>query len=182
MGIPTLISTSTASDASTVAITSGIDDTYDEYMIVCPNIHPDTDTVDFNFNGSIDGGSNYNVTKTTTQFRAYHNEDNSGTPTVTYNSGGDLAQATGDQRFMGGVAGGGSDADASVSTVVHLFDPSDTTYVKHFYITSQGMKTGPTSSTYFSGGYFNTTSAINALIFRCDSGTFDGVIQLYGIA
>ena len=180
MGIPTLISTATASSASDVEITSGIDNTYDEYMFVCTDIHLDTDDKDFNFNGSIDGGSNYNVAKTTAQFRAYHDEDDSATA-LEYNGGGDLAQATGDQRFMGGIAGGAI-ADASISIIMHLFNPSNTTYVKHFYMTAQAMKDGPKSSAYYTAGYFNTTSAIDALIFRCDSGTFDGVIQMYGIA
>ena len=186
-GAMNLISTQTASNSASVAITSGIDSTYDVYMLKLINIHPDTDNVDFNFNGSIDGGSNYNVTKTTTQFRAYHNEDNSGTPAIAYNTGGDLAQATGDQRFIGGASGGSSDLDSTTEITMHLFNPSSTTYVKHFYMDAQGVKTGPsgsvqTSSTYFTAGYFNTTSAINALIFRCGSGNFDGTIKLYGIS
>jgi len=186
-GALNLISTQTASNSASVAITSGIDSTYDVYMLKLINIHPDTDNVDFNFNGSIDGGSNYNVTKTTTQFRAYHNEDNSGTPAVAYNSGGDLAQSTADQRFMGGASGGSSDEDSTTEITMHLFGPSNTTYVKQFYMDAQGVKTGPsasvqTSSTYFTAGYFNTTSAINALIFRCGSGNFDGTIKLYGIS
>ena len=186
-GALTHILSQTASNSTSISFTSGIDSTYDVYIFKFINIHPDTDNVDFNFNGSIDGGSNYNATKTTTQFRVYHNEDDSGTPALAYNPGGDLAQSTGDQRFIGGASGGGSDTDASVSIIMHLFNPSSTTYVKHFYMDAQGVKTGPsasvqTSSTYFTAGYFNTTSAINALIFRCSSGTFDGTIAMYGIS
>ena len=181
-----LLTTNTLSNAASSSFTSSIDSTYKLYIFKLINIHPDTDNVNFNFNGSIDGGSNYNVTKTTTQFRTYHNEDDSGTPTVAYNGGADLAQATGDQIIIGGASGGSSDEDSTTETIMHLFNPSSTTYVKHFYMSAQGVKTGPsstvqTSSTYFTAGYFNTTSAINALIFRCTSGTFDGVIKMYGV-
>ena len=185
-----LLSSQTVSNSASVSCTSAITGaftTYKLYIFKLINIHPDTDNVDFNFNGSIDGGSNYNVTKTTTQFRVYHNEDNSGTPAIADNPGADLANATGDQRFIGGASGGSSDLDSTTEITMHLFNPSSTTYVKHFYMDAQGVKTGPsgsvqTSSTYFTAGYFNTASAINALIFRCGSGNFDGTIKLYGIS
>ena len=86
-GALTHILSQTASNSTSISFTSGIDSTYDVYIFKFINIHLDTDNVDFNFNGSIDGGSNYNATKTTTQFRVYHNEDDSGTPALAYNSG-----------------------------------------------------------------------------------------------
>jgi hypothetical protein len=38
-------------------------------------MHPATENAQFTFNLSTDGGSNYNVTKTTTYLDADHNED-----------------------------------------------------------------------------------------------------------
>ena len=60
MGIPTLISTSTASNAASVAITSGIDSTYDEYMFVMTDVGPATDNVVFQFQVNVAGQSGYN--------------------------------------------------------------------------------------------------------------------------
>ena len=67
-----LISTQNASSSSTISFTSGIDSTYKEYIFKFINIHPSNDNVDFYVNFSVDGGSNYNVTKTTLYFRANH--------------------------------------------------------------------------------------------------------------
>jgi hypothetical protein len=70
----TLISSQTASASASISFTSGIDSTYKAYKFVFSNIHPATDDVGLEFNLSTDGGSNYNVTKTTTFFRAEHYE------------------------------------------------------------------------------------------------------------
>ena len=78
-GSMNLISTQTASSSATLSFTSGIDSTYKEYVFKFYNIHPATNNAKFTFSLSIDGGSNYNVTKTTTMFRASHDEDDSGT-------------------------------------------------------------------------------------------------------
>mgnify|MGYP005835422695 CR=1 FL=1 len=178
MGIPTLISTSTASNASSVAITSGIDSTYDEYMFVFIDIGPATDNVIFQFNGSIDGGSNYNVTKTSTAFRSIHEESTSD-PKIQYLTGGDLAQSTAYQ-FLGDDYGNGS--DESAAGILHLFSPSSTTYVKHFYARMSTYQSANASQSFYIAGYFNDTNDIDAVSFKMNSGNFDGVIQLFGIA
>ena len=178
MGIPTLISTATPSGATAVNITSGIDGTYDEYMFVFTDIGPATDNVRFQFNASIDGGSNYNVTKTTTSFRAIHEESTSD-PKIQYLSGHDHAQQTGDQYLCDDLGNG---ADESAAGILHLFNPSNTTYVKHFYARISTYQSANASQSFFPAGYFNTTSAINAVTFNMGGGNFDGVIQMYGIA
>jgi len=67
-GAMTLISTNTiSSGVSSSSFTSGIDSTYDTYVFKIINCHPASDA-HFTFNGSTDGGSNYNVTKTSTNF------------------------------------------------------------------------------------------------------------------
>ena len=178
MGIPTLIATNTESGDAASAFTSGIDGTYDEYMFVCTDINPATDGSNWTFQGSTDGGSSYGVTLTNTTFRAYHTEDD-GTATLSYVTGRDLYQSTSYSQMIYEI---GSGADESTSTILHLFNPSNTTYVKHFYSRSAGMHSGSSAVDWFLSGYFNTTSAINAIKFKFSSGNFDGVIQMYGIA
>ena len=174
-----LISTQTASSSSTISFTSGIDSTYKEYIFKFINIHP-SGTNRFQFNGSSDSGSNYNVTKTTSVFIAGHNEGDSDA-TLTYQSGDDLAQSTAFQDLM---AYGNQDADDdhSLNGSLHLFDPSNTTFVKHFISRSQGNIDTNYSVDSYVGGYFNTTSVIDAIQFKMTSGTFDGVIKLYGVS
>ena len=130
MGIPTLISTATASNAASVDITSGIDSTYDEYMFVLTNIHPETDRAYFKFQVNAAGGSGFNETITSSAFAAYHQEDNGGTPAIQYKDGNDQAQGTAYQTLDQEVD---ADNDSCTSGILHLFSPSSTTYVKHFY-------------------------------------------------
>jgi len=174
-----LISTQTASSSSTISFTSGIDSTYKEYIFKFINIHPASDRVDFQFNLSIDSGSNYNVTKTTTFFRAYNFEDDS-SAAVQYQTGEDLAQGTGFQSLSDRI---GNDADASCSGTLHLFNPSSTTFVKHFFSRFNRMFADPITADDFMGGYGNTTSAVDAIQFKFSSGNIDsGTIKLYGVS
>ena len=174
-----LLSTQTASASASISFTSNIDSTYDSYVFKFIDIHPATNSVQFTFNGSTDGGSTYGVTKTTTNFKTWHNEADTDT-TFGYDTGNDLAQSTADQRLAEGV---GADADQNVSGTLQLFNPSSTTYVKHFiarFNTSEGANY--TVETHIAG-YFNTTSAIDAIIFKFLSANIDdGIIKMYGVA
>ena len=173
-----LISTQTASSSSTIDFTSGIDSTYKEYIFKFINIHPSADGSQFLFNLSADTGSNYNVTKTTTAFRSFHSEDDSATG-LAYYTGGDLAQSTDFQRFADSL---GNDNDQSLSGTFTLFNPSSTTFVKHFIANVNYSYDADYSLQYFMAGYGNTTSAINAIQFKMNSGNIDsGTITLYGI-
>ena len=173
-----LISTQTASGSSTLDFTSGIDSTYKEYIFKYYNVHPSTGASLY-MNLSADGGSNYNVTKTSSAFRAFHQEDDGGA-SLTYLTGYDLAQGTGSQRISGAI--NASNADESCSGTLHLFDPSNTTFAKHFLSVTNAYWESVYSHQLFIGGYGNTTSAINAVRFQMSSGTFDGVIKLYGVS
>ena len=177
LGDLVFISRSTASSSASLSLTSGINSTYKEYIFFFNNIHPATDGADFTFNLSIDSGSNYNVTKTSSFFRAYHYEsDASG---LGYDGGGDLAQSTGYQVLYQAI---GNDNDQSGPGFLHLFDPSNTTFVKHFIANMQFYGNGDFSMNTFIGGYGNTTSAINAIDFEMSSGNIDsGTIDLYGV-
>jgi hypothetical protein len=178
-GSMNLISTQTASSSSTISFTSGIDSTYDEYVFKFYNIHPATDDVEFSFNGSIDGGSNYNVTKTTTFFRAYHDEADSAAA-LQYDTSDDLAQSTSYQTLGGSV---GNDNDQCCSGTLHLFNPSSTTFVKHFTASFNTYINTDFSIQSHIAGYANTTSAVDAVQFKMSSGNIDsGVIKLYGVS
>ena len=173
-----LLSTQTASASANISFTTGLDSTYDEYVFKFINIHPATDEVSFTFNGSTDGGSSYNVTKTTSYFRPYHDEADT-TAILAYNTATDIAQGTGYQ-IIGTVIG--NDNDQSCSGYLHLFNPSSTTYVKHFLSTLNSYTYHDFSVTPYVGGYFNTASAINAVDFKFDSGNIDdGIIKMYGL-
>ena len=62
-----------------------------------------------------------------------------------------------------------------------LFNPSSTTFVKHFIITNN-QTAGERSRNFYIAGYGNTTSAVDAVQFKMTSGNIDaGTIKLYGI-
>ena len=175
-----LISTQTASSSSTISFTSGIDSTYDAYMFKFYDIHAATDSVDFVFNLSADSGSNYNVTKTSSYFRAWHSEAGDDT-NLRYETGSDLAQGTGFQSLTNSDLGNGND-ESCVGTL-HLFNPSSTTFVKHFIATTNTYHSADYTFNSFIAGYANTTSAIDAVQFKMDSGNIDsGTIKLYGVS
>jgi len=182
-GALTHIKTLTASSSATLSFVDGsngvvLDSTYPIYKFEFINIHPASDNVGFKFNMSVDGGSNYNVTKTSTVFASYHYENDSSTA-LSYGGNVDLAQSTSDQQISGGT---GSDNDQSANGSLTIFNPSSTTFVKHFLGCVQTSGGDDRSLKYYSGGYGNTTSAVDAIIFKFSSGNIDaGKIKLYGI-
>lgn len=178
VGALTLLSTQTASSSASIEFTSGIDSTYSSYIFKYINVHPSKNDLTFSFNLSTDGGSNYNVTKTTTNFRARHNEADT-TTALQYRAGSDLAQSTADQ-FLSTC---GNLDDESVSGMLQIFNPSSDTFVKHFIGTDNGYDHGDESRNVFVAGYANTTSAVNAIIFKFASGNIDdGIIKMYGVS
>ena len=175
-----LLSTQTASSSSTIDFTSDIDSTYKEYVFKFVSIHPATDNVNFMVNFR-DGGSSYDATKTSTSFAAYHNEAGD-TTGVNYEASFDLAQSTGNQPLNAG-GGVGGDADQSISGTLHLFDPSSTTFVKHYISNINFSNNSNYTIQSFIAGYCNTTTAIDGAQFSMSSGNIDaGVIKLYGVS
>ena len=184
-GAMVLIKSQTASSSSTISFVDGtsdvvLDNTYPIYLFKFINIHTSNDNSDFSFNFSTDGGSNYNVTKTTTMFDSAHAEaDNDAR--IAYVTSGDLAQSTGFQPLSMNVSLGTGN-DESLSGYLYLFNPSSTTYVKHFFARAQNYGYVDYSIESIVGGYGNTTSAIDAVQFKMDSGNIDaGKIKLYGL-
>ena len=182
-GAMTFIKKLTASSSGTLSFVDGassvvLDSTYKEYIFIFNNIHPATDNVDFTFNGSTDSGSNYNVTKTTTYIEAYHNESDT-TTSLEYNGTWDLAQSTSAQKIAVQI---GSDNDESFSGTLSLFNPSSTTFVKHFNSNINEYHHSNYTLQALVGGYLNTTSAVDAVQFKMSSGNIEsGTITLYGI-
>jgi len=170
-----LLSTQTASGSSTLSFTTGIDSTYDVYIFKFIEINPATDNVNFQFQAGT--GGSYNTVMVTTVFRAYHFEsDASG---LDYIAAADQASGTGFQTIGGDV---GSDADQNLAGELHLFAPSSTTYVKHFYCRSAIYCATDYANDYLTAGYFNVTTALTQVQFKMSSGNFDGTIKLYGMS
>jgi hypothetical protein len=178
-GALNLISTQTASSSASISFTSGIDSTYDSYVFKFYNIHPATDNVKFTFNMSTDSGSNYNVTKTSTAFFSRHSEADTN-DLLLYGVDDDLAQSTAFQPLMNRLGNG---SDENLSGTLQLFNPSSTTFVKHFISDTNSYSDNDISYEWFMAGYGNTTSAVNAIQFKMSSGNIDdGIIKMYGVA
>ena len=173
-----LISTSTGSGVASIEITSGIDSTYKLYIIKFYNVRPVSDGAEFQWQVNAVGGSGFNETITSTYFEARKTESGGGT-TFTYDGGNDQANATGYQYIAQGV---GSEADESAVGELFLFSPSNTTYAKMFYSTSNMTQSGTQTSNDFAGGIINTTSALDEISFKFSTGNIaDGTIKLYGV-
>ena len=174
----------TASSSATLSFVDGassvvLDNTYKEYVFTFNNMHPATDNVTFSFQGNAVGGSGYNETITSTSFYAQHREDDSATA-FEYRTGEDQANGTAFQPLSEGL---GNDNDQSLAGTLRLFNPSSTTFVKHFMTTTTYIRYNDRLYNFYIAGYFNTTSAIDEIQFKMSSGNIDaGDICLYGIA
>ena len=182
-GALTHIKTLTASSSATLSFVDGadsvvLDSTYPIYVFKYINMHPATDGTTLGFQANAAGGSGYNETMTTTSFRAFHNEaDNDAA--LGYVTGNDQANGTAFQSLTDNI---GNVSDESASGTLHIFNPSSTTFVKHFISTSNTYQNSNYSMNTFVAGYFNTTSAIDEIQFKINSGNIDsGKIKLYGI-
>ena len=182
LGEMRFIKKQTASSSATVSFVDGtsdvvLDNTYKEYLFTFNNIHTSA-TANFQFNGSDDDSSHsYDVTKTSTVFTAGHKEDDSSTYND-YDTGQDLAQSSSFQNLSYGITTGN---DESLSGYMHLFNPSSTTFVKHFIARTQYYDSNFSQNGHIAG-YFNTTADITAIQFKMSTGNIDaGDICLYGI-
>jgi hypothetical protein len=175
-----LLSTQTASSSATIDFTSNIDSTYDSYVFKFINMHPATNSVEFSFNMSTDSGSNYNVTKTTTHFRAFHSENDADTA-LAIDAGVDLAQSTSFQPLGFYI---GNNNDDNLNGTLQIFNPSSNTFVKHFISTTSfnHIPADAREMNSYIAGYGNTTSAVDAVQFKMSSGNIDsGTIKMYGV-
>ena len=181
-GALTLIKTLTADEDANLSFVNGtsdvvLDSTYKEYLFILNNIHPaSTGQMNIFFR---DGGTDFDAVCTTSNFSAYNTEDDSNA-SLYYEGSMDVAQGS----TVPLVRNIGNVADASAAVIIHLFNPSSTTFVKHFLATdaySYGSSYGSFSDR--KGGYINTTTAIDGVKFQMASGNIDaGTIQLFGLA
>ena len=180
------LQTLTASGNTTRSFTSGIDNTYNIYKFRWINIHPShNQDAQWSFQGSTDSGSNYNIAMVTTSFRAYHFEGDSGAALQSRSADNEEGQS-GETAFQPLGYQGGAVADENCSGELFLFSPSSTTFAKHFICrnAAQGYDSGSGGfqQDYHVAGYFNTTSAIDAIRFKFSTGNIDsGTIEMYGI-
>ena len=173
-----LLSTQTASSSASISFTSGIDSTYDSYIVKFINVHASNDNVVFQVNFR-DGGSSFDATKTTSAFFTVHNEADNDAK-IEYRSDHDLAQSTGVQKISIEV---GNVNDENISGQLQIFSPSSTTFVKHFLIRAQHNSYHNYSQDSYRAGYCNTSAAIDGIQFSMSSGNIDdGVFKLYGVA
>jgi len=172
----------TASSSATLSFVDGtsdvvLDDTYKEYVFTFNNIHPATDNVNFTVNFR-DGGSSYDATKTTTTINTHHDEADTNTD-LSYSGSYDLAQSTGVQPLAEGTGNGN---DECVSGELTLFNPSSTTFVKHFIAQTNNYYKDNFMMKFYVAGYCNVTAAIDGVQFSFASGNIDaGTFKLYGI-
>ena len=177
------IKTLTASSSATLSFVHGtadvvLDSTYPIYVFKFINMHPQNDDVTFSFQGNAVGESGYNETITSTAFYTQNREDNSATA-LEYRTGEDQAQGTAFQPLSEGL---GNANDESLAGTLRLFNPSSTTFVKHFMTTTTYTRYNERLYNFYIAGYFNTTSAIDEIQFKMESGNIDaGQIKLYGI-
>ena len=177
-GTMNLISTQTASSSATISFTSGIDSTYDSYVFKFYDIHPATDGASFSFQADTGTNTSYNQTITSTFFRSIHSEADDA-PDLAYVAGNDLAQSTSFQMLANGT---GNDNDQCLAGTLTIFSPASATFVKHFIATANELIASDQSYNLFCAGYFNTTTPLTRFQFKMSSGTFNGVIKLYGIS
>ena len=176
-GAMKLLSTQTASGSANLSFTSGIDSTYDEYIFKFYNLNPATNGVEFSFQGNASGQTGFNETIQSTSYLAWAGEGSGGA--LGYLAGGDQANGTAYQQLMDDIGNG---ADEMGTGELHLISPSNTTFVTHFWSTTQCYEKDNQIFTTPTAGYFNTTAAITQIDFKMSSGNFDGVIKMYGIA
>ena len=171
-----LLNTLTAAGDTSITFDSGIDSTYGEYIFKFYNINPETDGAFFQFQVNAVGASDYNETITSAGFYASHTEAD---VTALQNVGGtDQGDGT---AFQGLATGIGSGADEGAAGELHLFNPSSTTYAKHWYSHSSMYGSSDFASDGFFAGYFNITAAIDDVQFKMSAGDFDGVVKMWGV-
>ena len=178
-GSMVLLSTQTASNSASITFTSGIDSTYKEYVFKCINIQAGDESGDFAF--QVDTGTNtsYNQSITSSFFDHYHTEADDAQQLRYLAGSRDQANQTALQS-LSVLSSGGS--DECENGTLHLYEPSSSTFMKHFMSRFAGMIQGPYAGDQFGAGYVNTTTALTRVKFALTSGNItSGTIKMYGI-
>ena len=174
-----LATTTLSSNAAVIDFTNpAMSSTYKEYVFKIINVHPENDDVTFGFQVETGTGTSYQTATTSTMFRATHGEDGS-SEGLAYLTGGDLADNTGLKPLASSV---GNDADQCVSGQLCIYEPSSTTFVKHFIGNFQSIAHSNRTNNQYPAGYFDITTALTRVRFKFSSGDIgSGTIKMYGI-
>ena len=176
----TLITTNPDStDVASVSFTSSIDSTYKLYIFKYYDVNPATDGAGFTFQANATDSTSYDEAITSASFMVQQNEAD-GSPELGYLAGSDQSDGTAYQHLSYPNIGNGGDESAAGE--LFLFNPSSTTYVKHFYATTTIYEVDNANFVLYVSGYINTTTAIDDIQFKMSSGNMDGVIKMYGVA
>ena len=165
-------------NSSSVDFTSGIDSTYKLYIFSFYDINPASDGAGFQFQVNASGQSGFNETMTTTYYLMRHEEDDSPAE-WTQDASSDQASGTGYQTIAEGIGNG---ADESAAGYLYLFNPSDTTYIKHWWSRCNAYRLENMSVNIWVDGHFDVTAAIDEVSFKMSTGNFDGTVKMYGVS
>lgn len=177
----TKISEQSVTGVSGVNFTSGIDSTYKLYKLEYMSVNPaaSSASVWFEFQANQSSGSGWNEQVVGTFFKSQHYVG--GSTNLSYDGGADT-QGTDFIKLFQGVGPG---ATENLSGELYLFNPSGTTYVKHWWSVNNGIY-GPYTNRgavrNMVGGYFDVAVAIDEIRFKfSDDGNFDGYFSLWGL-
>jgi len=176
-----LLDTVTVTNAGNItfdgSLATGFSSAYKEYIFKLIDIHPAATGADYTFQVGTASDTDFDQTITSTHFRAFHNEAGN-TTSLAYSASHDLAQSTSAQILFNGV---GAENDESCVGTLHIFDPTSTTFVKHFIFSGTQYQQSDYAIAHHVAGYFNTTTALDRITFFFSSGNQAGTIKMYGI-
>ena len=169
-------STQTASNSASISFT-GIDSTYGAYYFLLNSIRPAEDTRHIGVEFSTDGGSSYSINRFEANTYVNRNEDNTAHDGPTQWTSENVENAT----TLGKLTRQGNGSDENGSCEVILLNPSNTTRYKVYLSRGVGYTHDNYSMTNFVQGITRTTSAINAVRFKYESGNIaEGTFTMYG--
>ena len=185
-GVMTHIKTQTTTGASDIQFINGtsdvvFDSTYPIYVLKFINCDTTThQNVYINFTDDTSSHS-FDLNMTTTAFVAEHSENDSSVARLDYSESYDVANGTNAYIFNINKGGMSSGSDSSASGEIYFFNPSSTTFVKHFMLRINSMSEYPGSTDQYVAGYVNTTAAVTGFKFHGVGGNMTGTYKLYGI-
>jgi hypothetical protein len=164
---------------ASVEFTSGIDSTYRIHIFRYNAIDSGGGNTELTFAPSTSNdGTGYGIATTCSFASAYSQEG--GTSSALQNESSYDSHNDNGNIPLSRANGTGSDEIQSMDMT--CYDWANTTHVKPFRAVSVGHHQADYSIYNFVGGFINTTSAIQSIRFKLNSGTLNGgVITLYGV-
>ena len=165
-----LLSTQTASNSSSLSITSGIDSTYKAYMIDIINMHPASDNSSFRMQFR-QGGST--ITSSIYDYGFTHISS----------GGGDTHNYTGDDPQINLANNINGDATSGLSGRIFMYEPSNTTYDTRVVWSISFELNGDEQCHSSGSGRIESTTAVDGFRLFMGSGDIDlcTAVKLYGI-